>query len=48
MNFKIRKKVYVKDIHLGVISKKMVLTVISLDEIVKWVSVDREEKMTNN
>ena len=43
MNFKFRKKVQVKDIHLEVISKKVVFKVISLDETIKGVSVDREK-----
>lgn len=46
MNFKVRKEV--GDINLRVISKKVVFRVISLDETVEEVSIDREEKRTNN
>lgn len=33
---------------MGVFSKKVVFRIISLDEIVKGVSVDREKRKTNN
>lgn len=47
MNLKFRKKVEVGDINLGVISKKVAFRVMSLDEIIRGVSADREEKRTN-
>lgn len=43
MNLKFRKKVRFGAINLGVISKKVVFRVISLDEIMKGVTVDREQ-----
>lgn len=43
MNLKFRKKVRFGAINLGVISKKVVFRVISLDEIIKGVTVDREQ-----
>lgn len=48
MNFKVRKEVLVVDTNMKVFRKKVVFRLISQEEIIEGVSVDREEKRTNN